>query len=84
MIVDGFDLESHLVCEGVIGDGCGGGRLFIVEAEILFAYDPITKERFTLVENLRSVQNISKSACIITIVLEDEILAFDLSKLALI
>ena len=84
MIVDGFDLDSPLVCEGIIGDGCGGGRLFIVENETLFTYDPITKESFTLVEGLGSVQSISKSACVIRIVLAHEKLAFDLSKLALI
>ena len=82
--MDGFDLKSSLVCEGIIGDGCGGGRLFIVENETLFAYDPMTKEKFILLEELSSVQSISKSACIISIVLKDENLAFDLSKLALI
>jgi len=82
--VDGFDLKSSLVCEGIIGDGCGGGRLFIVENETLFAYDPMTKEKFMLLGELSSVQSISKSACIISIVLKDENLAFDLSKLALI
>ena len=84
MIVDGFDLDSPLVCEGIIGDGCGGGRLFAVEDEILFAYDPITKEKFTLVEELRSVQSISKSACLITLVMKCDNLVFDLSKLELI
>ena len=48
----GFDLNSPLVCEGIFGDGCGGGRLFIVENETLFAYDPQTKESITLLESV--------------------------------
>lgn len=81
MIVDGFDLESPLVCEGVIGDGCGGGRLFIVEDETLYAYDPMTKERFTLLDGILNAQSISKSKCIITIISKDDNVLFDLSKL---
>jgi len=84
MTVDGFDLDSPLVCEGIIGDGCGGGRLFVVENKTLFAYDPMTQEKFTLVEELQSVQSISKSACLITLVLKGDNLIFDLSKLELI
>ena len=84
MIVDGFDLDSPLVCEGIIGDGCGGGRLFIVENETLFTYDPITKESFTLVEKINNVRTISKSGCFITLVLKCDKLLFDLSKLELI
>ena len=84
MTMDGFDLDSPLVCEGIIGDGCGGGRLFVIEDETLFAYDPITKESFTLLKELGNVQSISKSACLITIVLKCDNLVYDLSKLELI
>ena len=84
MIVDGFDLNSALVCEGIIGDGCGGGRLFFVEDETLFAYDPMTKERFTLLSAVLNAKSISKSACLITIVSEYDRFIFDLSKLEII
>jgi len=80
-MMDGFDLESPLVCEGIIGDGCGGGRLFVVEDEILFAYDPITKEKFTLLEDIKNALTISKKACIITLVCKKEEIKFDLSSL---
>ena len=81
MILDGFDLDSALVCEGIIGDGCGGGRLFFVEDETLFAYDPITKERFELLKNVKNAESISKDACLVTIISETDNIIFDLSKL---
>jgi len=77
----GFDLNSPLICEGIVGDGCGGGRFFIVEDEALKAYDPITKEYFILLNNIVNAVSISKSACILTIVGENETIKFDLSKL---
>ncbi len=81
MIVDGFDLASPLVCEGIVGDGCGGGRIFYIEDEKLFAYDPYSKARIQLLEELHNVISLSKKSCIIRIVCEDKNLEFDLSKL---
>jgi len=78
-MMDGFD--SALVCEGIIGDGCGGGRLFFVQDNALRVYDPTTKEQMILLENVYNAQSISKSACIVTIVCQDEEVAFDLSKM---
>jgi len=75
----GFDLNSPLVCEGIIGDGCGGGRIFYVQDEKLQAFDPVTKESLLLLDNVKNVQKISKSACIITIEYTDSILQLDLS-----
>ena len=80
----GFDLNSPLVCEGIIGDGCGGGRLFVVEDETLKAYDPTTKETFTLLKDISNVVNISKSACLITIVCKEEQVVFDLSSMSIV
>jgi len=79
--MDGFNLDSPLICEGIIGDGCGGGRLFIVESETLKVYDPVTKEKFLLLEGVISPLSISKSACIITIVCKNDKIIFDLSSI---
>ena len=79
--INSFDLKSPLICEGIIGDGCGGGRLFIVEDETLKAYDPQTKEMIVLLENIHMPKEISKKACIITIECEDKTIEFDLSKM---
>jgi hypothetical protein len=80
-MIHGFDLTSPLVCEGIVGDGCGGGRLFMVEDEILKAYDPVTKESFILLQNIYNALSISKSTCIITVVCQNEEIKFDLSAL---
>ena len=80
-MMDGFNLDSPLVCEGIVGDGCGGGRIFFVEDAKLQVYDPITKERMTLLENLDDITSISKAGCIITLTTKDENILFDLSTL---
>jgi len=77
----GFNLNSPLVCEGIVGDGCGGGRLFIVEKETLFAYDPQTKELITLLAPVLNAKKVTKNACIITIECESKNRKFDLSEM---
>jgi len=79
-MIHGFK-NSPLACEGIIGDGCGGGRWFFVEDEILKAYDPISKESITLVQNIKKAKKISKKRCVITIECEDETIEFDLSQM---
>ncbi|WP_280331814.1 thiamine biosynthesis protein ThiF [Sulfurimonas sp. C5] len=78
-MTDGFDLSSPLVCEGIIGDGCGGGRIFFVEDEKLQVYDPFTKEVKVLLADIKDVQRISKSGCIISLQKLDDIEEFDIS-----
>ena len=80
-MMDGFDLDSPLVCEGIIGDGCGGGRLFIVEDNILKAYDPQTQTSTTLLENILDVKEVTKNACVVTIECGKESIKFDLSAM---
>jgi len=80
----GFDLDSPLVCEGIIGDGCGGGRIFFVEDASLKTYDPVTKERQTLLSNLVGILNISKSGCNISLVSKSEEIVFNLSTLLVV
>ncbi len=82
--MDGFDLDSPLVCEGIVGDGCGGGRIFFIQDAMLFAYDPTTKERILLLKGLLDAVLLSKSACIITIKTKSKTIKFDLSKLSVI
>ncbi len=72
---------SKISCIGIIGDGCGGGREFIIEDGILYALDPVTEEKITLLEGIDSPQSIEKKACIITIECKEEIIRFDLSSL---
>jgi hypothetical protein len=78
-MIAGF--KSKIYCEGIIGDGCGGGRFFIVEDTTLIAYEPNTKEKIVLLKNIYMPKSISKKGCIITIKCENETIVFDLSKL---
>lgn len=75
----GFD--TTLTCEGIIGDGCGGGRIFTIQDETLIAYDPYTKENILLLEKIHMPKSISKNGCIISILCENEEIKFDLSAL---
>ena len=77
----GFDLNSALVCEGIVGDGCGGGRIFFVKEEKLFAYNPLTQERIELLSAIKDAKSIEKKGCHITIQTEREQIIFDLSQL---
>ena len=80
-MIHGFNIEDDLVCEGIIGDGCGGGRLFIVQDEKLQAYDPQTQSYIVLLEDVLNAVKIYKKACLITILCKDENIVFDLSKM---
>ncbi|MEN4054176.1 MULTISPECIES: thiamine biosynthesis protein ThiF [Sulfurimonas] len=77
----GFDLNSPLVCEGIIGDGCGGGRIFFVEDEKLQVYDPLTQERMVLLCEVKLVEEIEKEGCIIKLYCQNETIEFNLSLL---
>ena len=83
-MMDGFDLDSPLVCEGIIGDGCGGGRIFFAQEAKLFVYDPTTIEKHFLVEVGALLVEISKSACIITLTTEKKVYKYDLSQMKII
>ncbi len=80
----GFDLNSPLVCEGIIGDGCGGGRIFFIEDKTLFAYDPQSEDKTKIVENLKDIVAISKKGCLISLSFKDEVRYFDLSSFTMI
>jgi len=77
--INNFDLDSPLVCEGIIGDGCGGGRIFMIEDNTLKAYDPQSKECIILLKDIYRPKLISKKACILFIECENEKFEFDLS-----
>lgn len=77
----GFDLDNPLVCEGIIGDGCGGGRLFFVEDETLKVYDPQSKEIMNLLTDIKNAKKVTKKGCIVTIECQDKSIKLDLSQI---
>ena len=80
----GFDMQDDLVCEGIIGDGCGGGRIFTIKDDTLVAFDPQTQSYIELLEGVSNAVKISKSGCVVEIVCENEKICFDLSKLEIV
>ena len=78
-MIHGFDIDSPFVCEGIVGDGCGGGRLFVIQDNMLKAYDPQTRKSITLLEDIVSPKSIAKKGCVISIECENENIKFDLS-----
>jgi len=81
-MIHGFNLSDDLVCEGIIGDGCGGGRIFVVQDEKLEAYDPQTESSIALLQDVKNAVKIAKKGCLITIECKNETIRFDLSLLA--
>jgi len=77
----GFDLNSPLVCEGIVGDGCGGGRIFSIVDGILKAYDPQSKEEIVLLKDIKNAKTLSKKACTLFIECENQKIEFDLPSM---
>jgi len=77
----GFNPKEYLWCEGVIGDGCGGGRIFYIKDASLYAYDPNTQESMLLFEGVANAQTLRKKGCRITIECVAQTIVFDLSLL---
>ena len=71
-------------CEGIIGDGCGGGRIFFTCKDSLKTYDPLSKEVITLLEELYEPADISKKGCRLSFTCKQKEMVFDLSKMSLI
>ncbi|MCJ7765989.1 MAG: hypothetical protein MUP09_08635, partial [Thiovulaceae bacterium] len=73
------------VCAGIIGDGCGGGRLFIADTfnNAVKAYFPDDHSLMTLLEGLNEPGGISKKGCELYIANSNahEIVVFDLSEM---
>ena len=73
------------VCAGIVGDGCGGGRLFIADTfnNKVKAYFPDDNSMMTLLEGLNEPGGIAKRGCELYIADTNahEIIAFDLSKM---
>jgi len=77
----GFDLSSPLVCEGIVGDGCGGGRIFFVKDDTLFVHDPLTSSDTLLLKGISNAKTLQKKACRLYLECEDGDIVFDISLL---
>jgi hypothetical protein len=77
-------LNATSWCEGIVGDGCGGGRIFFTDKDSLRVYDPISKEVILLQDSLDHPKDISKNGCLLFFVCKEEQMRFDISKMRLI
>jgi len=77
--------HPEALCAGIIGDGCGGGRLFIADTfnNKVKAFYPEDGSMMTLLEDLDEPRGIAKKGCELYIANTnaDEIVVFDLSKM---
>ena len=78
-MIRGFE-NNPLACEGIIGDGCGGGRWFFVQNETLFAFDELSNDSIMLLRDVKDAQKIEKKGCVITLTCKDGVINFDLSS----
>ncbi len=73
------------LCPGIVGDGCGGGRLFIADTynNKVKAYFPDDNSMMTLLEGLNEPGGIAKKGCELFIADTNahRIVVFDLSKM---
>ncbi len=75
--------SKKLSCYGIPGDGCGGGREFVVENEELYALDPVTGEKITLVKGIMGAKSIAKRGCKIIIFCDNNETIFNLSTFSI-
>ena len=83
-MIPGFSGDDALVCEGIVGDGCGGGRLFFIEDNQLKAYDSTTQDSLVLLDEIKDAKELSKDGCLLYIDLLESRVVFDLSLLKVI
>ncbi len=80
-----FKIENlnsvHDMSYGIIGDGCGGGRLFILELYAVKVFDFETKEIMEIYTQAEKMYSFSKKGCDLFITTDERILKFNLSMM---
>jgi len=69
------------VCLGKYGDGCGGGRIFILFASCLKVYDLESQNFMELRTDFKNAKSIHKKACDLFISVKGEDIIFNLSTM---
>jgi len=77
-----LDEDAKDFCVGVYGDGCGGGRIFVLYASYVKVYDLESDAETLLLDELQESQNISKNGCILSIQTASETVKFNLSSMS--
>jgi len=66
---------------GRFGDGCGGGRLFILFGHKVQTFNPENREFFTLVKDLNQAKSIKKKGCDLFLEEADGSSVFNLTRM---
>ncbi len=75
-----LDENARDFCVGVYGDGCGGGRVFVLYASYVKAYD-LEGGEVMIIEALEDARHISKKGCLLSIQTGVRTLEFNLSTM---
>lgn len=70
-------------CHGVIGDGCGGDRIFYIKNEQLFAFENYTQREILLQKGFKGAKKITKEGCLLFIECHGGVVKVDLQALHL-
>lgn len=76
-----LDKSNPLMCEGIIGDGCGGGRIFFIKENQVFAHDPIANADMELFKIINMPKKLTKKECILYLKYDKYCIEFDLSTM---
>ena len=76
-----LEKDAEDFCVGIYGDGCGGGRVFVLYKTCVKAYDLENDEEVLLLDNLVQAKTISKDGCILSIETAANKIRFNLSTM---
>ncbi len=76
-----LDENAKDFCVGEYGDGCGGGRVFILYDSYVKVYDLDNSEPMLLLQDLTQAKNISKHGCNLHIETATKNIRFNLSTM---
>jgi len=76
-----LDEKAHDFCVGKYGDGCGGGRVFVLFEHSVKVYDMQTDKVVVLMTDLQEPKKITKNACILQVLTQTQTIEFNLSTM---
>lgn len=76
-----LDTQAKDFCVGKYGNGCGGGRVFVLYEEGVKVYHVQSGEVIVLIEGLKHTKSILKDGCLLNISTQDEVIVFNLSTM---
>ena len=76
-----LDEDAKDFCVGEYGDGCGGGRIFVLYDTYIMVYDTESGEQMRLLEDFSQGQSIDKKGCELLIQTQTEAIRFNLSSM---